>query len=85
MEKGRSRRPRADVSQVATIRRSIGSVSAAAFRTGRPYSRSRPCSGSWMSRCEGVQGRPLKRCILPIAARRRRMVVGAWLLARLLR
>ena len=47
--------------------------------------RSRPRSGSWMSRCAGFHGRSLNRCILPSAARRRRIVVGAWLSARLAR
>ena len=81
----RSRRPRAVLSQVETSWRSMGSVSAAAFCTGRPCSRSRPCSGPWMSRWAGFHGRSLNRCILPIAKSRRRMVVGAWLVARLAR
>ena len=63
----------------------MASDSAAALRTGRPWVRSSPCSGPWMSRCAGFHGRSLKRCILPIADSRRRMVVGAWLSARLAR
>ncbi len=65
--------------------RSIGSVRAAALRTGRACVRSTPCSGPWISRCAGFQARSLKRCILPRADSRRRMVVGAWLPARLAR
>ena len=55
---------------------------AAGFCTGRPRVRSTACSGSWMARCDGFQGKSLSRCILPIADSRRRIVLGAWLLAR---
>lgn len=74
-----------EASQVATSWRSMSSDSAAAFSTGRPCRRSKACSGAWMSRCPGFQARSLKRCALPIADRRRRIVVGAWLSARLVR
>ena len=40
-------------SQVATSWRSMASDSAAALRTGRPWVRSSPCSGPWMSRWPG--------------------------------
>ena len=61
----RSRRPRLLWSQVASSWRSMASDSAAAWRAGRPWLRSSPCSGPWMSRWPGFHGRSLKRCILP--------------------
>jgi hypothetical protein len=49
----------------------------------------RPAAASqrapWMSRCAGFHVRSLNRCILPSADSRRRIIVGAWLSARLAR
>jgi hypothetical protein len=55
------------------------------LRTGRPWVRRTPCSGPWISRCAGFHARSLNRCILSNADSRRRIVVGAWLSARLAR
>ena len=65
--RARSRLPRALASQVATSWRNMARVSAAAFCGGRPWVRSSPCSGPWMSRWAGFQPRSLKGCIFPVA------------------